>query len=200
MRLTPLKKLFNDTGLRWLWLTLLCLIIDQVSKQWVAGTFDYRETLSVLPFFNLTYVHNPGAAFSFLADQGGWQRWFFTAVAAIASIVFLIWMAKTPKQQRLLSISFALILSGAVGNLIDRVLFGYVIDFLDFHWAGYHFAAFNIADSVIFIGAALMIFESFTNKEDNQEANKDANLKANIESQNESDDEEQKNKTNKVKS
>ena len=200
MRLTPLKKLFNDTGLRWLWLTLLCLIIDQVSKQWVAGTFDYRETLSVLPFFNLTYVHNPGAAFSFLADQGGWQRWFFTAVAAIASIVFLIWMAKTPKQQRLLSISFALILSGAVGNLIDRVLFGYVIDFLDFHWAGYHFAAFNIADSVIFIGAALMIFESFTNKEDNQEANKDANLKANIESKNESDNEEQKNKTNKVNS
>ena len=200
MRLTPLKKLFNDTGLRWLWLTLLCLIIDQVSKHWVAGTFDYRETLSVLPFFNLTYVHNPGAAFSFLADQGGWQRWFFTAIAAIASIVFLVWMAKTPKQQRLLSISFALILSGAVGNLIDRVLFGYVIDFLDFHWAGFHFAAFNIADSVIFIGAALMIFESFTNKEDNQEANKDANLKANIESQNESDDEEQKNKTNKVKS
>ena len=200
MRLTPLKKLFNDTGLRWLWLTLLCLIIDQVSKQWVAGTFDYRETLSVLPFFNLTYVHNPGAAFSFLADQGGWQRWFFTAIAAIASIVFLVWMAKTPKQQRLLSISFALILSGAVGNLIDRVLFGYVIDFLDFHWAGFHFAAFNIADSVIFIGAALMIFESFTNKEDNQEANKDANLKANIESKNESDNEEQKNKTNKVKS
>ena len=200
MRLTPLKKLFNDTGLRWLWLTLLCLIIDQVSKQWVAGTFDYRETLSVLPFFNLTFVHNPGAAFSFLADQGGWQRWFFTAIAAIASIVFLVWMAKTPKQQRLLSIAFALILSGAVGNLIDRVLFGYVIDFLDFHWAGFHFAAFNIADSVIFIGAALMIFESFTNKEDNQEANKDANLKANIESQNESDDEEQKNKTNKVKS
>ena len=200
MRLTPLKKLFNDTGLRWLWLTLLCLIIDQVSKQWVAGTFDYRETLSVLPFFNLTYVHNPGAAFSFLADQGGWQRWFFTAIAAIASIVFLVWMAKTPKQQRLLSIAFALILSGAVGNLIDRVLFGYVIDFLDFHWAGFHFAAFNIADSVIFIGAALMIFESVTNKEDNQEANKDANLKANIESQNESDDEEQKNKTNKVKS
>ncbi|PKG86412.1 lipoprotein signal peptidase [Colwellia sp. 75C3] len=175
-----MKKLFNETGLRWLWLTLLCLIIDQVTKHWVAGTFDYRETLSVLPFFNLTYVHNPGAAFSFLADQGGWQRWFFTAIASIASIVFLVWMAKTPKQQRLLSIAFAFILSGAVGNLIDRALFGYVIDFLDFHWAGYHFAAFNIADSAIFIGAALMIFESFTNKE----------------SDNEKD--EKKNKTNKV--
>ncbi len=168
-----MKKLFSDTGLRWLWLTLLCLIIDQVSKHWVAGTFDYQETFVVLPFFNLFYIHNEGAAFSFLADEGGWQRWFFTAIASIASIVFLVWMAKTPKTQRLLSIAFALILSGAVGNLIDRALFGYVIDFLDFHWAGFHFAAFNIADSAIFIGAALMIFESLTNKETNDESSDD---------------------------
>jgi signal peptidase II len=110
-------------------------------------------------------VHNPGAAFSFLADQGGWQRWFFTAIASIASIVFLVWMAKTPKQQRLLSIAFALILSGAVGNLIDRAMYGYVIDFLDFYWGNAHFAAFNVADSVIFIGAGLMIIESFINTE-----------------------------------
>jgi signal peptidase II len=156
-----LNKLFTETGLRWLWLTIILLITDQVTKQLVASTFDYRETLAVLPFFNLTYVHNPGAAFSFLADQGGWQRWFFTAIAAIASVVFIVWMAKTPKEQKLLSIAFALILSGALGNLIDRVLFGYVIDFLDFHWAGYHFAAFNVADSMIFIGAALMILDSF---------------------------------------
>lgn len=156
-----MNKLFTETGLRWLWLTIILLITDQVTKQLVASTFDYRETLAVLPFFNLTYVHNPGAAFSFLADQGGWQRWFFTAIAAIASVVFIVWMAKTPKEQKLLSIAFALILSGALGNLIDRVLFGYVIDFLDFHWAGYHFAAFNVADSMIFIGAALMILDSF---------------------------------------
>lgn len=156
-----MNKLFTETGLRWLWLTVIFLVIDQITKHWVAGTFDYRETLAVLPFFNLTYVHNPGAAFSFLADQGGWQRWFFTAIASVASIVFVVWMAKTPKEQKLLSISFALILSGAVGNLIDRVLLGYVIDFLDFHWAGYHFAAFNVADSMIFIGAALMILDSF---------------------------------------
>jgi signal peptidase II len=169
-----LKKLFSDTGLRWLWLTLLCLIIDQVSKHWVAGTFDYQETFVVLPFFNLFYIHNEGAAFSFLADQGGWQRWFFTAIASIASIVFLVWMAKTPKTQRLLSIAFALILSGAVGNLIDRALFGYVIDFLDFHWADFHFAAFNIADSAIFIGAALMIFESLTNKETDDNSSDDS--------------------------
>ncbi len=171
MRQYHVKHLFNNTGLRWLWLTVIFLIIDQITKQWVASTFDYRETLSVLPIFNITYVHNPGAAFSFLADQGGWQRWFFTAIAAIASIVFVIWMAKTPKQQHLLSIAFALILSGALGNLIDRVLFGYVIDFLDFHWQGSHFAAFNIADSVIFIGAALMIIESFTHQNDQHKNN-----------------------------
>lgn len=174
MRLLPLKKLLSETGLRWLWLTLLCLVIDQVSKHWVAGTFSYGETLSVLPFFNLTYVHNPGAAFSFLADQGGWQRWFFTAIASIASIVFFIWMAKTPKEQKLSAIAFSLILSGAVGNLIDRALFGYVIDFLDFYWGRSHFAAFNVADSAIFIGAALMILESFTHKENgNKESHKE---------------------------
>lgn len=160
-----MPKLFTETGLRWLWLTLLCLVADQVTKQWVAGSFQLYESVNVLPFFSLTYVHNLGAAFSFLADQGGWQRWFFTAIAAIASIIFIVWLAKTPKSQKLLSIAFALMLSGALGNLIDRVLFGYVIDFLDFHWAGNHFPAFNVADSVIFIGAALMILESFISEQ-----------------------------------
>lgn len=147
--------------MRWWWLTLVCLLVDQITKHWVAGSFDLYESINVLPFFNLTYVHNPGAAFSFLADQGGWQRWFFTAIATVASIIFIVWMCKTPKQQTLLGLALALMLSGALGNLIDRALFGYVIDFLDFHWAGYHFPAFNIADSMIFIGAALMILDSF---------------------------------------
>ena len=160
-----MPKLFTETGLRWLWLTLLCLVLDQITKQWVAGSFDLYESVSVLPIFSLTYVHNLGAAFSFLADQGGWQRWFFTAIAAIASIIFIVWLAKTPKSQKLLSIAFALMLSGALGNLIDRVLFGYVIDFLDFHWSGNHFPAFNVADSMIFIGAALMILESFISEQ-----------------------------------
>ncbi|MDP7592264.1 MAG: signal peptidase II [Litorilituus sp.] len=162
-------KVFTETGVRWLWLTLLCLLLDQVTKQWVAGSFNLYESVNVLPIFSLTYVHNLGAAFSFLADQGGWQRWFFTAIAAIASIVFIVWLAKTPKSQRLLSIAFALMLSGALGNLIDRVLFGYVIDFLDFHWAGYRFPAFNVADTVIFIGAALMILESFISEQSTTE-------------------------------
>ncbi len=156
-----MNKLFSETGLRWLWLTLTCLILDQVTKHWVAGSFYLYESVNVLPIFSITYVHNPGAAFSFLADQGGWQRWFFTAIAAIASIVFIVWLAKIPKSQTLLSIAFALMLSGAMGNLIDRALFGYVIDFIDFNLLGNHFPAFNIADSVIFIGAALMILDSF---------------------------------------
>jgi len=154
--------MFQETGLRWLWLTFICLLLDQGSKQWVVANFDLYESIQLLPVFNFTYVHNPGAAFSFLADQDGWQRWFFTTIATIASIVFIVWLAKTPRSQTLLSIAFALMLSGAMGNLIDRALFGYVIDFLDFHWSGSHFPAFNIADSMIFIGAALMILDSFT--------------------------------------
>ncbi|MFT7008976.1 MAG: signal peptidase II [Colwellia sp.] len=153
---------FNNSGLRWLWLTLVCLVLDQVTKHWVVGSFNLYESLNVLPIFSITYVHNPGAAFSFLANQDGWQRWFFTTIAAVACIVFIVWLAKMTKSQTLLSIAIALMLSGAMGNLIDRALFGYVIDFLDFHWSGNHFPAFNVADSMIFIGAALMILESFT--------------------------------------
>ncbi len=167
-----MKSLFTETGLRWLWLTIICLVADQVSKQLVVSNMDLYQSINILPFFNFTYMQNPGAAFSFLADQGGWQRWFFTAIAAIASIVFIVWLAKTPKQQSMLSVAFALMLSGAVGNLIDRVLFGYVIDFLDFYGFGYHFPAFNIADSMIFIGAALMIFDSFKNGEPDNKATK----------------------------
>jgi signal peptidase II len=163
-KLSKFFILFNNSGLRWLWLTLVFLVLDQITKHWVVGSFSLYESINILPIFSITYVHNLGAAFSFLADQGGWQRWFFTAIAAIACIVFVVWLAKMTKSQTLLSIAVALMLSGAMGNLIDRALFGYVIDFLDFHWSGNHFPAFNVADSMIFIGAALMILESFTTK------------------------------------
>ena len=154
-------QLNEGSSIKWLWITFIFLVIDQVSKQWVAGAMELYQSIKVLPFFNITYAQNPGAAFSFLADQGGWQRWFFTIIAAVASVVFLIWLKRTPKNQPLLAAALACMLSGAVGNLIDRVLFGYVIDFLDFHWQGYSFPTFNVADSIIFIGAALMILDSF---------------------------------------
>ncbi len=163
-------KKFTDSGLKWLWLSILFIIIDQVTKQYAVASIDLYERIAVTPFFNFTYAQNPGAAFSFLADQPGWQRWFFTAIALIASIIFIVWMAKTPKENKMLSIAFALLLSGAVGNLIDRVLFGYVIDFLDFYYKSYHWPAFNVADSAIFIGAVLMILDSFK-KEPEQKRN-----------------------------
>jgi len=166
-----IKNVMN-TGLSWLWLTFVCLIVDQVTKHLVVDSMELYQSIEVLSFFNITYVHNLGAAFSFLADQEGWQRWFFTAIAAIASIVFVVWLAKTPKQQKLLSIAFALLLSGALGNLIDRALFGYVIDFLDFYIGNNHWPVFNVADSMIFIGAGLMIFDSFKNGDKAKAENK----------------------------
>jgi len=168
------------SNLKWLWLTLLFLILDQVTKHWVAGSMDLYQSINVLPFFNITYVHNLGAAFSFLADQGGWQRWFFTAIAFIASIVFTVWLAKTPKNQQLLAVALAFMLSGALGNLIDRFFLGYVIDFLDFYVGSSHWPAFNVADSVIFIGAALMIIDSFVQDKKSKETNeKNKDLKEN---------------------
>jgi len=158
-----MNKIFTETGFKWLWITVVFLIIDQVSKYLVVSSFDLHESMNILPFFDLKYVQNPGAAFSFLADQDGWQRWFFTIIAAVASVVFLVWLAKTPKSNALLSIALAFMLSGAMGNLIDRALFGYVIDMLDFYIGSYSWPVFNVADSAIFIGAALMIYDSFKN-------------------------------------
>jgi signal peptidase II len=165
--------LTNKSSLQWLWITVIFLIIDQISKQWVAGSMHLGQSFNILPFFNITYAQNHGAAFSFLADQGGWQRWFFTSIAAIASVVFLVWLKRTPKEQSILAASLACMLSGALGNLIDRLLFGYVIDFLDFYAKGYHWPTFNVADSIIFVGAALMIIDSFIQ----DKANKSNDLK-----------------------
>ncbi|MEW6991038.1 signal peptidase II [Colwelliaceae bacterium 6441] len=160
--------LANNSSLRWLWVTVVFLLLDQVSKQWVAGSMELGQSFNILPFFNITYAQNHGAAFSFLADQGGWQRWFFTSIAAVASIVFLVWLKRTPSNQPILAASLACMLSGALGNLIDRSLFGYVIDFLDFYVSGYHWPTFNVADSIIFIGAALMIIDSFKQEKANK--------------------------------
>lgn len=162
-----MNNIFTTTALKWWWLTLLFLVLDQITKQYVANTMSLYDSINVLPFFNITYVHNLGAAFSFLADQSGWQRWFFAAIAAIASVVFTVWLAKTPRSNKILGIGFALMLSGALGNLIDRVALGYVIDFLDFYVGDKHWPAFNVADSAIFVGAIFMIVDSF--KSDNEQ-------------------------------
>lgn len=159
----------KQSGLRWLWLAALALFLDQLTKQWVIRVFDLYESVQVLPFFNLTYVRNYGAAFSFLSDAGGWQRWFFTAIALIVSAVLLWWLKQSKKHEVLLPVAYCLILSGAIGNVTDRLLYGYVIDFLDFYYQQWHYPAFNIADSAIFIGAALLIYDAFVRKESTDE-------------------------------
>ena len=142
----------------WLGLALVLLIADQFTKVLVLGSFQLGEGKVVSSFFNLVRVHNAGAAFSFLAGASGWQRWFFTGLG-VAAAVLIVWMLKNHAGQRLFGFALACILGGAIGNVIDRVLYGYVVDFLDFHWAGIHFPAFNLADSAISIGAACLILD-----------------------------------------
>lgn len=157
-----------QSGLRWLWLSVVFLIADQGSKLWVAANFDLYESIAVMPMFNFTYVHNEGAAFSFLSEAGGWQRWFFSAIAFSISGLLLYWMRGLNKSDKLLSIAYALVLSGALGNLIDRVSYGYVIDFLDVYYQQHHWPAFNIADAAICVGAVLIIYDAIFSKEQSQ--------------------------------
>ena len=142
--------------LPWLALAFLIMVLDQLTKVLILGAFQFGEARPLASFFNLVRVHNSGAAFSFLAGASGWQRWFFTGVGAVAT-VFIVYLLKAHPGQKLFCFALACILGGAVGNVIDRLLHGYVIDFLDFHWAGWHFPAFNLADSAITLGAICMI-------------------------------------------
>lgn len=144
--------------LPWLGLSLLILIADQFTKVMVLGYFRLGDSLRVTSFFNLVRVHNEGAAFSFLADAAGWQRWFFTAIG-VGAAIFIVWMLKSHPGQRLFAFAMACILAGAIGNVIDRLVHGYVVDFLQFHYAGWYFPSFNVADSAITIGAASMILD-----------------------------------------
>ncbi|HEB95704.1 MAG TPA: lipoprotein signal peptidase [Sedimenticola thiotaurini] len=146
--------------LRWLWLSLLVVAVDQGSKQLAEATLQLYERIPLLPVFNLTLAYNRGAAFSFLSDQGGWQRWLFTGLAAGVVLVLLLWLSRLRSQERLLAASLALIVGGALGNLIDRLLWGHVIDFLDLHYGGWHWPAFNLADSAIVVGVGLFLFDS----------------------------------------
>ncbi len=153
---------------KWLWLSFIVIILDQATKWLATHYLTLFEPVPILPLFNLTLMHNEGAAFSFLHDAGGWQRWFFTALASIVSIAIVIWLTRLEKSEKLTAISLALILGGAVGNLIDRVRLGYVVDFLDVYWGNAHWPAFNVADSAITVGAILMVISSFTSQDKNK--------------------------------
>lgn len=146
--------------LHWLWLSLIVFVLDQVTKYAVTANFQYGESRHIFSWFNLVVAHNTGAAFSFLANASGWQREFFIAMTVAISLV-LIWMLKNNRTNRLLSVALALVIGGALGNLYDRVFHGYVVDFVQWHLAGYFWPAFNVADSAICLGAGLLIFDSF---------------------------------------
>lgn len=148
---------------RWLGLAAVVIVLDQITKLAISSNFFYGENLRITGFFNLVLAHNTGAAFSFLNDAGGWQRWLFTVIAIVAA-VWIVRLLRQHAQQTLFCLALALVLGGALGNLVDRVAYGYVVDFLDFYWGSYHFPAFNVADSAISVGAALLILDSFRKK------------------------------------
>ena len=150
--------------LKWMNLSALVIVFDQLSKWWANSALELYQSIAVLPFFNITLAYNHGAAFSFLASESGWQRWFFTGLAVVVSIVLLVWLKRLKTDAKLEAISLALILGGALGNVIDRVVHGYVIDFIDVYYGTYHWPAFNVADSAICVGAILLILDSFRNK------------------------------------
>ena len=165
--------MLKPTLRNWLLLAFVVVILDQFSKWLVLQYIPYDKfhpaSITLLPFLNLTHVYNPGAAFSFLADAGGWQRHFFSGLAVLASGFIIVMLKKNP-QDKLLALALSLILGGAVGNLIDRVLLGHVLDFIDVWWGGWHFPAFNVADSAITVGAILMLWDAmFARKQQPQQ-------------------------------
>jgi signal peptidase II len=166
---TPSSGLASLAGLRierthpaaWLWLSLFVIAFDQATKFLVTRFLDLYERVEVLPVLDFTLLHNTGAAFSILADASGWQRGFFVVLGIVVSLALIVWLWRLPRGEKFLPLALALIVGGALGNVIDRMTHGFVIDFIHAHWGGSYFPAFNIADSAITIGAALMILDAF---------------------------------------
>ncbi|WP_110710543.1 signal peptidase II [Salinicola sp. CR57] len=146
--------------LRWLWLSLVVIVLDLGIKALASAHLDYGRPLEVLPIFNLTLLHNTGAAFSFLAEHAGWQRWLFALIAIGASVGLTVWLSRLKRGETLTAISLTLVIGGAIGNLYDRLVHGYVVDYLSFHWGGWYYPAFNLADTAITLGAVGLILQS----------------------------------------
>lgn len=153
---------WKESGWRWLWLSVLLIVADQASKAWIESSYLLGEFTPVFFWLDITRLHNPGAAFSFLADAGGWQRYFFSTLAVFVSGALILWLRTLhADRERVLSLALALVLSGAIGNVIDRFEHGFVIDFIHVHWQQAYFPAFNIADAAITVGAFFLIYDAF---------------------------------------
>jgi signal peptidase II len=159
--MSDVKIDWKQSGIRWLWISLLVIAVDQLTKLWIEKTMVLGDGFAVLPVLDIVRAHNPGAAFSFLATAGGWQRWAFTGVAVVISVLLVGWLRKLPiATHGMLAGGLTLILGGAIGNVLDRMEHGYVVDFLSAHWGDAYFPAFNIADAAISIGAGLVILDA----------------------------------------
>ena len=156
----------------WAWLGVSAFVValDVITKQRVSEALELYRPVEVLSWLNITLAHNYGAAFSFLSDAGGWQRWFFIGLASVVSLVLLVWLLRLPRQEGRTGLGVSVVLGGAIGNLIDRIQLGYVVDFIDVHFGGWHYPAFNVADSAITVGAACMIIDSFLHREPEEAA------------------------------
>ncbi|MDH5409070.1 MAG: signal peptidase II [Gammaproteobacteria bacterium] len=146
--------------LKWTWLSAVVIVLDQITKYMASTMLLMYKPVAIFPMFNFTLMHNTGAAFSFLDDAGGWQRWFFTVIALAVSTFLIVWIKRLTAKEKLQAIALALILGGAIGNVIDRIWLGYVVDFIDVYYQQWRWPAFNIADSAISIGAVLIIIDT----------------------------------------
>lgn len=164
MALVPRPSSLVTIMLKWLWLSVLVIVLDQVSKYMATQMLEMFQPVAVMPMFNMTLMYNPGAAFSFLSEAGGWQRWFFTIVALVISGVIFTWIRRLDVGQHLQAAALSLVLGGALGNLIDRLLLGHVVDFIQIYYDRWYWPAFNIADSAITLGVVLLILDTLRNK------------------------------------
>ena len=160
----------QKSGLSFLWLSAVAFLLDLLTKYIVVQKFDLYESLNILPVFNLTYVRNYGAAFSFLADHDGWQKYFFILLAMGISLMLAYFMKKNRADQTLQNAAYALIIGGALANMVDRVYNGFVVDFFDFYWDIYHYPVFNVADIAICIGAGLLALDAFKGDKNKQKS------------------------------
>ncbi|NQD81423.1 signal peptidase II [Pseudomonas seleniipraecipitans] len=161
--------------LGWVWLSVVVFVVDQITKYWFDNNLSMYERIAVIPdFFSWTLAYNTGAAFSFLADESGWQRWLFALIATVVSAVLVVWLKRLKPEETWLAVGLALVLGGALGNLVDRVIFGHVVDFILVHWQNrWYFPAFNIADSAITVGAVLLALDMFRSNKSQEEVARD---------------------------
>jgi signal peptidase II len=147
--------------MKWLWVSMVVLLLDQCTKLLADAMLVLHQQVTLIPFLALFKAYNPGAAFSFLSDASGWQRWFFVVLALVVIVILLVWLLRLPAVEKATSLALALILGGAAGNLIDRLVYGYVIDFIDVYYGSWHWPAFNVADAAISVGAFLLLLDAF---------------------------------------